>query len=115
MNIKESKEKMIRGIALFSEGLIGYIGSLPETAGISVSSPTVTPADDDLSTCNLVEAAKMIGMSRSKIDRLCDAGEIEYIKDPNSQYRRVRINSLRRWIRSRTTQIQEKGKEKVNG
>lgn len=115
MSIEDSKERMARGITLFAEGLIGYIGNLPTAMAIPVPQMvTRYGAENDLSTCTLVEAAKMIGMSRSTIDRLCDGGKIEYIQNPNSKYRRILTSSLRRWVEKQHHPIQEKRTGKDN-
>jgi len=97
MNDAEKAMKMmVDGFTLVANGLTTVVSILSEKKEVDYNVRHQGPnrADDDVRTCTLQEAAKRLNCSRTTISRLCDAGKLQYTKDPRSGYRRVVVKSI---------------------
>ena len=81
----EAMKMMSDGFELLAKGFAEMVKRVSETTATTVVAAT---GDEDARTVTLPEAAKRLGLSRSTIDRLCEAGELEFVKDRRSGYRR---------------------------
>ena len=89
---------MSDGFALLAKGFAEMVKRMSETTATTVVAAT---DDEDTRTVTLPEAAKRLGLSRSTIDRLCEAGELEFVKDRRSGYRRVTVAGIVAYHRRR--------------
>ena len=94
----EAMKMMSDGFALLAKGFAEMVKRMSETTVPAAVAKTAT-VDEDTCTVTLPVAAKKLGLSRSTIDRLCAAGELEYIRDPRSGYRRITLPGIRAYHR----------------
>jgi len=83
----DTMKMMSDGFELLAKGFAEMVKRL-ETANVPAT-PAEAMGDADTCTVTLPEAAKRLGISRSQVDRLCKAGELEYTMDRRTGYRRV--------------------------
>lgn len=96
MKMNETQEAvmmMSEGFELLAKGFAEMVKRMNETAAAAVAVKT-EPSDEDTRTVTLPEAAKRLGLSRSTIDRLCAAGELEFVKDSETGYRRITVAGI---------------------
>jgi len=92
MTDTEAAMKMMsEGFALLAKGFAAVVADLD---GAERHGGRTRTDDGDTRTCTLPEAGKRLGCSRATISRLCEAGELQYTKDPKSGYRRVVVKSI---------------------
>ena len=94
----EAMKMMSDGFALLAKGFAEMVKRMSETTATTVVAAT---GDEDTRTVTLPEAAKRLGLSRSTIDRLCEAGELEFVKDRRSGYRRITVAGIVAYHRRR--------------
>lgn len=94
----EAMKMMSDGFALLAKGFAEMVKRVSETTATTVVAAT---GDEDTRTVTLPEAAKRLGLSRSTIDRLCEAGELEFVKDRRSGYRRITVAGIVAYHRRR--------------
>ena len=92
----EAMKMMSDGFALLAKGFAEMVKRMSET-----TVPAAVTDNEDTRTVTLPEAAKRLGLSRSTIDRLCEAGELEFVKDRRSGYRRVTVAGIVAYHRRR--------------
>ena len=91
--IAESLKIMSEGASLFARGIAMVAQCIAENAAEKHDAPAPALLDC-FETCTLPEAAKRLNLSRSTISRLCETGELKYIKDARSGYRRIAVSSI---------------------
>lgn len=92
----DAMKMMSDGFALLAKGFAEVMKRMSET-----TVPAAVTDNEDTRTVTLPEAAKRLGLSRSTIDRLCEAGELEFVKDRRSGYRRVTVAGIVAYHRRR--------------
>ena len=92
----DAMKMMTDGFTLLAKGFAEMVKRMNET-----TVPTAVTDNEDTRTVTLPEAAKRLGLSRSTIDRLCEAGELEFVKDRRSGYRRVTVAGIVAYHRRR--------------
>ena len=92
----DAMKMMSDGFALLAKGFAEMVKRMNET---TATTAVATTGDEHTRTVTLPEAAKQLGLSRSTIDRLCAAGELEYTRDPRSGYRRITLAGIRAYHR----------------
>jgi len=90
--VKEAVTMMSEGFELLAKGFAELVKRI-ETTNASIAS-TKAKSDADTRTVTLPEAAKRLGVSRSTIDRLCEAGQLEFVKDRRTGYRRITVAGI---------------------
>ena len=96
----DAMKMMSEGFELLAKGFAAMMKQMSETTVPAVVATTTTD-NEDTRTVTLPEAAKRLGLSRSTIDRLCEAGELEFVKDRRSGYRRVTVAGIVAYHRRR--------------
>ena len=99
-NTQDAMKMMTDGFALLAKGFAEVMKRMNETTVPTAVIKTAT-GDEDTRTVTLPEAAKRLGLSRSTIDRLCEAGELEFVKDRRSGYRRITVAGIVAYHRRR--------------
>ena len=89
----DAMKMMTEGFELLAKGFAEMVKRMSETTVPAAVAKTAT-GDEDTRTVTLPEAAKRLGLSRSTIDRLCEAGELEFVKDRRSGYRRITVAGI---------------------
>lgn len=92
-DIDKSLKMMSEGASLFAQGIAMVAKCVAENAAEKHNAPAPALLDC-FETCTLPEAAKRLNLSRSTISRLCETGELRYIKDARSGYRRIAVSSI---------------------
>ena len=96
----DAMKMMSEGFELLAKGFAAMMKQMSETTVPAAVAKTAT-GDEDTRTVTLPEAAKRLGLSRSTIDRLCEAGELEFVKDRRSGYRRITVAGIVAYHRRR--------------
>lgn len=96
----DAMKMMTDGFTLLAKGFAEMVKRMSETTVPAAVAKTAT-GDEDTRTVTLPEAAKRLGLSRSTIDRLCEAGELEFVRDRRSGYRRITVAGIVAYHRRR--------------
>jgi len=92
--------RVSQGLNLIQLGLANILKHICD-GDIAIPDKSHGIPPNDTKTCNLPQAAKMLGVSRTTIDRLCRVGKLRYVKDDDSGYRRVVVSSIKAYFNSR--------------
>jgi len=88
----DAMKMMSDGFELLAKGFAEMVRRME--AEKTPATPAKAKDNADTRTVTLPEAAKRLGVSRSTIDRLCEAGLLEFVKDRRTGYRRITVAGI---------------------
>lgn len=102
----EAMKMMADGFALLAKGFTAMVNQMNAAAVPAVAAKTAT-SNVDTRTVTLPEAARRLGLSRSTIDRLCGAGELKFVKDRRTGYRRITVEGINDYYRRKCAEAKK--------